>query len=55
MGLLETLGLILMLIIAIAFCLLIAATILGAILFVVMCFLTFVYLPLKERWRGKRS
>lgn len=55
MGLLETLGLILMLIIAIAFCLLIAATILGAILFIVMCFLTFVYLPLKERWRGKRS
>ena len=55
MGLLETLGLILMLIIAIAFCLLIAATILGAILFVVMCFISFVYIPLREKWRGKRS
>lgn len=55
MGIFEFIGLLLMLILALALCLVIAALFLGAIFFVVMSFITFVYIPLKDRKQGKQS
>lgn len=55
MVLFETIGFIIMLIIALALCLVILAFFVCAIFFVVMSFITFVYLPLKDRKRRKQS